>query len=86
MAMKSGVPGSLRRQVFREGGYRCALCSLQGREHRHASGAFTYPTSKPGIFLSIDHIVARANGGASNRENLRVLCVPCNTQKGVRHA
>ncbi len=86
MAMKAGVPGALRRVVFREGNYRCVVCGIQGFERRHPSGAFTYPTEVPGVFLSIDHILARANGGDSSRANLRILCVPCNTIKGTKDA
>lgn len=84
MAKKSGVAGSVRRRIFRRDEYRCQFCGLQGREHRHASGAFTFPTEKVDVFLSIDHIVARANGGSNDETNLRTLCVPCNTKKGTR--
>ena len=67
MAKKSGVSGATRRRVFKRDGYRCQLCGLQGREHRHASGAFTHPTVLAGVFLSIDHIVARAMAAAVKR-------------------
>lgn len=86
MAKKSGVPSALRRSVFREGGYRCAKCSLVGREQRFQRGGYGYPTDVPGVFLSIDHIVARARGGSSERSNLRILCTRCNTQKGTNDA
>lgn len=83
MAMKSGVSGSLRRRVFREANYTCGTCGIRGREYRSPRGGFTFPTDTPGVFLSIDHIVPRYRGGSSDRENLQVLCVPCNTRKGT---
>ena len=84
--MKSGVPGALRRVVFREGGYRCAECGLGGREERFRGGGYGYPTAVKGVYLSIDHIIARFNGGSSDRSNLRILCTPCNTKKGTKAA
>jgi 5-methylcytosine-specific restriction endonuclease McrA len=83
MAMKAGVPGALRRRVFREGGYICAERGLTGREERFAGGGYGYPTGVSGVFLSIDHIVPRSKGGSSERSNLRILCTTCNTRKGT---
>ena len=34
--------------------------------------------------LSIDHIVPESKGGPTTLENLRTLCVPCNSRKGAR--
>lgn len=34
--------------------------------------------------LSLDHIYPRSLGGPDTEENLRVLCVPCNSSKGAR--
>lgn len=31
--------------------------------------------------LSIDHIIAWANGGTNDPDNLQTLCVPCNSRK-----
>jgi 5-methylcytosine-specific restriction endonuclease McrA len=86
MANKSTVPGALRRRVFREENYTCAKCSVIGREQRFPRGGYGYPTDMPGVFLSIDHIVPRAKGGTGDRKNLRVLCTPCNTEKGIKDA
>lgn len=36
------------------------------------------------IFLSIDHIVAIANGGETILDNLQTLCSTCNSRKGKR--
>lgn len=84
MAMKAGVPGSLRRLVMREGGYCCCECGIVGFERRFTCGGYGYYTNKPGVYLSIDHSVARAKGGSNERDNLRVLCTTCNTRKGVK--
>ena len=81
--MKAGVSGSVRRRVFREFGYTCQQCGLTGYERRHESGAFTHPTSRDGVYLSIDHVVPRALGGSSAENNLRVLCTHCNSKKGT---
>lgn len=34
--------------------------------------------------LSLDHIVPRSRGGGSGIDNLRVLCISCNSRKGAR--
>jgi len=34
--------------------------------------------------LSIDHVIPRSKGGPDTEDNLQVLCVPCNSSKGVR--
>ena len=82
--MKSGVPGAVRREVFRAGNFMCAICGLKGREERFARGGFGYPTDSAGVFLSVDHLVAKARGGTHHKGNLRVLCTTCNTRKGVK--
>lgn len=87
MATKSGVRQSMRRQVLRDCGYRCAFCGLQGYEKRNKSRrghvSFAYPTSIDSVWLSIDHIVPRSRGGTAARSNLRVLCTLCNGLRGA---
>src|SRR3990167_11470530 len=34
--------------------------------------------------LTLDHIIPRARGGPNNRNNLQLLCRPCNEAKGNR--
>lgn len=34
--------------------------------------------------LTVDHVVALANGGSNNLDNLQPLCAPCNSRKGAR--
>ena len=82
----SGVPTSVRRQVMREGDYTCAKCSIRGFEKRFPRGGYGFYTDIEGVYLSIDHIVAKSRGGTHDRKNLRILCTPCNTQKGVKDA
>jgi ribosomal protein S6E (S10) len=48
MAMRAGVPGSVRRRIMRRDGYRCRKCGLLGREISHGGGSFGFPTSVPG--------------------------------------
>ena len=86
MAMKSGIPGSMRRRVFREGAYTCSICGLTGKESKQRNGAYSHPTHIPDVWLSIDHIVPKSQGGSHDRCNLRVLCTSCNTKKGVKDA
>jgi 5-methylcytosine-specific restriction endonuclease McrA len=85
MAMKSGVPGSLRKKLIREAAYTCAKCGIVGAELRWPSGSVTFPTEIEGVYLSIDHVIPRSKGGSkTDPENLRVLCTSCNTKKGTR--
>ena len=35
--------------------------------------------------LTVDHIVALANGGRTSRANAQVRCRPCNSSKGARN-
>lgn len=83
-AKKVRLSKSLRRRIFREGGYRCEVCGIVGREERWPKGGFGFPTDAPHVFLSIDHIVAESRGGSRERSNLRVLCTVCNTKKGTK--
>jgi 5-methylcytosine-specific restriction endonuclease McrA len=32
----------------------------------------------------LDHIVPRAHGGATTRDNVRIICAPCNARRGQR--
>lgn len=34
--------------------------------------------------LTLDHILALANGGSNEDENLQTMCRPCNVKKGVK--
>jgi len=82
----SGVPTSMRRRVFREGGFKCAVCGVVGFERRFPKGGYGYYTYTQGLYLSIDHIVPKSKGGTHERSNLRVLCTDCNTKRGTKDA
>lgn len=82
----SGVPTSMRRRVFREEGFKCAECGITGFERRFPNGGYGHYTAIDGVYLSIDHILPKSLGGTHDRANLRVLCTPCNTRKGVKRA
>ena len=57
-----------RAQIYLRDGYRCQYCG----EHKAASQ------------LTLDHILPRAQGGASLPENLVTACEKCNGRKGNR--
>lgn len=64
------IPAELRRQVREDAGHQCGYCL--------SNEALT------GIPHSIDHIVPRAAGGVTERENLWLACRPCNEFKGAK--
>lgn len=76
----------MRRRVFREENYTCALCGIKGEERRFPRGGYGYYTAISNVYLSIDHVLAKSKGGTNDRSNLRVLCTTCNTIKGVKDA
>jgi len=59
------VPDSLRFQVLKESGGRCALCGITKKDSP----------------LDVDHIIPRARGGSNDKANLQVLCSKCNRTK-----
>jgi diadenosine tetraphosphate (Ap4A) HIT family hydrolase len=59
------VPDSVRYQVLKESGGRCALCGATKKER----------------LLDVDHIKPRSRGGTNDPWNLQVLCSRCNRSK-----
>lgn len=57
----------LRFDVFERDSFTCQYC---GRR-------------PPEVVLEIDHVIALANGGTDDKENLLTACVPCNRGKGT---
>lgn len=60
------VSDSVRYEVLKAGGGRCALCGCTKNE-------------RP---LDVDHIIPRSRGGSNDISNLQVLCSKCNRSKG----
>lgn len=58
----------VRFEVFKRDGFTCQYCG-------------NHP---PGVILHCDHIVAVANGGGDEMDNLVTSCLPCNLGKGAR--
>jgi hypothetical protein len=56
-----------RQEIYERDGYRCRHCR-RGLDD--------------GVTLTIDHVVPRARGGTSDKENLQTLCARCNSRKG----
>lgn len=59
------VPDSVRYQVLKESGGRCALCGVTKKDSP----------------LDVDHIIPRNRGGSNDMSNLQVLCSKCNRSK-----
>jgi hypothetical protein len=68
----SVVPARLRRLVVRRAGRRCEYCGL-AQEGQEAT-------------FHIDHIIPRAEGGATAAENLALACVSCSLRKEARRS
>ncbi len=66
----SKVSASLRRLVIRRAGNRCEYCQLSqiGQE----------------ATFHVDHILAEANGGETEEQNLALACVSCSLRKEAR--
>lgn len=60
------IPDSLRYQVLKESGGRCALCGITKKDSP----------------LDVDHIIPRSRGGSNEKSNLQALCIKCNRSKG----
>ena len=82
---------------MRESDYTCVWCGARGREivsvsrfpdsygRMKRSVSRSYPlldNEDPG-YLSIDHIKPFSKGGDHSPDNLRVLCMRCNTSRGA---
>ena len=67
-----------KRAIYVRDGGRCQLC----HEFVRFGGKEVSPweQTKSG---AIDHIFPRSRGGQNHDENLRVLCMSCNSQKGA---
>jgi ATP adenylyltransferase len=62
------VPNSVRYQVLKAAGGKCALCGISAKD----------------AVLHVDHIQPRSRGGTNSIENLQCLCEQCNLGKSNR--
>lgn len=62
-----GLRHSLRMQIWDRDGPLCGYCAA----------LLTIKT------FTVDHKLARANGGTDDPENLTIACRPCNSSKGA---
>ena len=63
-----GLKKSLRKAVWERGDEHCHYCRI--------------PLTV--MSFTVDHVLARVNGGTDDLENLVVACRPCNSSKGAR--
>lgn len=69
---------SERTAIFKRDGGSCTVCGQRVLRFRNRRDFFAPPVG------AVDHILARSRGGQNNRENLRLLCEPCNAAKGSK--
>lgn len=67
MTQRPELSAKRRFDIFKRDGFTCLYCGA----------------TPPGVLLHIDHIVAVANGGTSDDENLATACQRCNLGKGA---
>ena len=66
------ILNSIRKDVYQQSSYTCALCGLEGKGETHEERIKGF---------AIDHVLPHAAGGSSELENLQVLCRKCNSSK-----
>ena len=66
------ILNSIRKDVYQQSSYMCALCGLEGKGETHEERIKGF---------AIDHVLPHAAGGSSELENLQVLCRKCNRSK-----
>jgi 5-methylcytosine-specific restriction endonuclease McrA len=69
-----------RWEIYIRDGKKCVLC---GRPVRFG-GNTASPLDVRGRASHTDHIFPRSRGGQNEDDNLRLLCIRCNTSKGAR--
>ena len=85
--------GTKRLAVFKTKGLVCAGCGAKGsyfalESHLDHTDPNTLLTphlnlyTDEGVLMTVDHIVALADGGSKEMENLQPMCKVCNVRKG----
>ena len=67
--MARSLSKKTRFEVFKRDGFVCQFC---GR-------------TPPAVVLEVDHVLAVANGGTDDQDNLVTACFDCNRGKGAGH-
>lgn len=65
---RKGIRKGVRFEVFKRDAFACQYCGAH----------------PPAVLLHVDHIVAVANGGGNDMDNLVTACLPCNIGKGAK--
>lgn len=65
---RKGISKKVRFEIFKRDGFSCQYCGA----------------TPPKVILHVDHIVAVAEGGGNEMDNLVTACEPCNLGKGAR--
>lgn len=68
MSARQPMPAKRRFEIFKRDGFACIYCGA----------------TPPGVLLHVDHIVAVAEGGSDDDDNLATACQRCNLGKGAR--
>ncbi|MFQ5674026.1 MAG: HNH endonuclease [Nitrospinales bacterium] len=66
-----GISPQLRNEILERNGFTCQLCGNGPGDPDPFN-----PNRK--VRLHVDHIVPKSQGGADDKDNLRVLCSACN--------
>lgn len=67
---RSPISARLRFDLLEEAGFKCSKCGA---------------SASNGVTLHVDHIKPTSKGGTNERENLRILCEPCNLGRSNRY-
>lgn len=67
MTKRKAISKKTRFEVFKRDAFVCVYCGAH----------------PPAVLLHVDHIVAVANGGTNDPDNLVTACGPCNLGKGA---
>lgn len=68
MTKRKAISKRVRFEIFKRDEFTCQYCGQ----------------TPPKVILHIDHVIAVANGGTNDQDNLVTSCEPCNLGKGAR--
>jgi 5-methylcytosine-specific restriction endonuclease McrA len=73
------VPRRVAKQVFERDGRKCRSC---GAPCRFGGNSVSFLDTLKSS--ACDHIFPRSRGGQNTLDNLQLLCLTCNSQKGAK--